>query len=92
MEKSEDFQKIIDDFVKDLLISFPEYEDKLMSSTTKYYSHCKNFTKKFFKFCMKMKSCSKTKSCFCSEVNFRPFSLTRISATTPRRRSGNICS
>ena len=30
MEKSEDFQKIIDDFVKDLLTSFPEYEDTIV--------------------------------------------------------------
>ena len=42
MEKSEDFQKIIDDFVKDLLISFPEYEEKFsVINYDEYYSHCK---------------------------------------------------
>jgi len=42
MEKSEDFQKIIDDFVKDLLISFPEYEDKFsVIDYDEYYCHCK---------------------------------------------------
>ena len=50
MEKSEDFQKIIDDFVKDLLISFPEYEDKFsVIDYDEYYCHCKKiYPENFF--------------------------------------------
>lgn len=50
MEKSEDFQKIIDDFVKDLLISFPEYEQKFsVIDYEEYYSHCKKvYPENFF--------------------------------------------
>lgn len=50
MEKSEDFQKIIDDFVKDLLISFPEYEDKFsVINYEEYYCHCKKvYPENFF--------------------------------------------
>lgn len=50
MEKSEDFQKIIDDFVKDLLISFPEYEENFsVINYDEYYSHCKKvYPENFF--------------------------------------------
>lgn len=50
MEKSEDFQKIIDDFVKDLLISFPEYEEKFsVINYEEYYSYCKKlYPENFF--------------------------------------------
>ena len=50
MEKSEDFQKIIDDFVKDLLISFPEYEEKFrVIDYDEYYCHCKKvYPENFF--------------------------------------------
>ena len=50
MEKSEDFQKIIDDFVKDLLISYPEYEEKFrVIDYEEYYCHCKKiYPENFF--------------------------------------------
>uniref|UniRef100_A0A6C0L0C0 Uncharacterized protein n=1 Tax=viral metagenome TaxID=1070528 RepID=A0A6C0L0C0_9ZZZZ len=50
MEKGEDFQKIIDDFVKDLLISFPEYDDKFkVIDYDEYYSYCKKlYPENFF--------------------------------------------
>ena len=50
MEKSEDFQKIIDDFVKDLLISYPEYEEKFsVIDYDEYYCHCKQvYPENFF--------------------------------------------
>jgi hypothetical protein len=50
MEKSEDFHKIIDDFVKDLLISFPEYEEKFsVIDYDEYYCHCKKvYPENFF--------------------------------------------
>ena len=75
MEKSEDFQKIIDDFVKDLLISFPEYEDKFsVINYEEYYSHCKKlYPENFFHILYENEELFKDEeSCFLlPDVNFK---------------------
>ena len=75
MEKSEDFQKIIDDFVKDLLISFPEYEDKFsVINYEEYYSHCKKiYPENFFHILYENDELFKEEeSCYLlPEVNFK---------------------
>ena len=50
MENIEDFQKIIDDFVKDLLVSYPEHEEAFsVINYGEYYEHCKEvYPKNFF--------------------------------------------
>lgn len=75
MEKSEDFQKIIDDFVKDLLISFPEYEENFnVINYEEYYSHCKNlYPENFFHILYENDELFKDEeSCFLlPEINFK---------------------
>lgn len=50
MEKGEDFQKIIDDFVRDLVSSYPEYEERFrVIDYDEYYAHCKEvYPENFF--------------------------------------------
>lgn len=50
MENVEDFQKIIDDFVKDLLVSYPEHEEMFsVINYEEYYDYCKEvYPKNFF--------------------------------------------
>tara|TARA_B110000116_G_scaffold272395_1_gene297166 strand:- start:4353 stop:5546 length:1194 start_codon:yes stop_codon:yes gene_type:complete len=50
MSNNKDFIKIIDDFVKDLTMSFPELQDKFkMIDYDEYYNHCKNiYPENFF--------------------------------------------
>lgn len=50
MSDNKEFIKIIDDFVKDLIISFPELEDKFnMIDYDEYYNYCKNlYPENFF--------------------------------------------
>ena len=50
MSKNEEFKKIIDDFINDLLISYPEYEEKFkVINYDEYYNHCKKiFPVNFF--------------------------------------------
>ena len=77
MEKSEDFQKIIDDFVKDLLISFPEYEDKFnVIDYDEYYCHCKKvYPENFFHILYENDELLEDEeSCFLlPDVNFKTF-------------------
>lgn len=50
MEKQEEFQKIIDDFTRDLITSYPEYETLFaVIDYGEYYSYCKNlYPENFF--------------------------------------------
>uniref|UniRef100_A0AB39JA84 Uncharacterized protein n=1 Tax=Florenciella sp. virus SA2 TaxID=3240092 RepID=A0AB39JA84_9VIRU len=50
MSHLEEFKKIIDDFVKDLLVSYPEFEPKFdVINYDEYYSHCENvYPENFF--------------------------------------------
>tara|TARA_Y100000389_G_scaffold201776_1_gene245307 strand:- start:520 stop:1671 length:1152 start_codon:yes stop_codon:yes gene_type:complete len=50
MSNNKEFIKVIDDFVKDLIISFPELEDKFkMIDYDEYYNYCKNlYPENFF--------------------------------------------
>lgn len=50
MEKQEEFQKIIDDFTRDLIASYPEYSSLFdVIDYGEYYSYCKNlYPENFF--------------------------------------------
>ena len=50
MDDNDKFQKIIDDFVRDLLISYPEYEETFsVIDYGEYYNFCKEvYPERFF--------------------------------------------
>lgn len=74
MENVEDFQKIIDDLVKDLLVSYPEHEEMFsVINYEEYYEHCKEvFPKNFFNILYENDDmfCSDESVCLLPEVDF----------------------
>jgi len=74
MENIEDFQKIIDDFVKDLLVSYPEYEETFsVINYEEYYEYCKEvYPKNFFNILYENDEIFDTDESFCllPEINF----------------------
>lgn len=74
MENVEDFQKIIDDLVKDLLVSYPEHEEMFsVINYEEYYEHCKEvFPKNFFNILYENDDmfCSDERVCLLPEVDF----------------------
>jgi len=74
MENIEDFQKIIDDLVKDLLVSYPEHEEMFsVINYEEYYEHCKEvFPKNFFNILYENDDmfCSDESVCLLPEVDF----------------------
>ena len=67
MENIEDFQKIIDDFVKDLLVSYPEHEEIFsVINYDEYYEHCKEiFPQHFFNILYENDDIFETEETFC---------------------------
>ena len=67
MENIEDFQKIIDDFVKDLLVSYPEHEEIFsVINYDEYYEHCKEiFPQHFFNILYENDEIFETEEMFC---------------------------
>ena len=75
MNNTEEFRKIIDDFTKDLLFSYPEYESAFnVIDYDEYYSHCeKLYPENFFNILYENSDlyCDSSQCCLLPNIDFK---------------------